>query len=163
MVAMSNNYWNEEDEDDNDFTGSASETDLQKQLRKMVKAKEKENKELLAKLDSYQKKEREDVVRSVLEKQGVTNPKAARLVLKDLEGDVTEQAVLNWLDDEGDVFGYTAETASRISDQDRGELNRQGRVTEGATTPDRGMDLEMKIDQAQSAEELSRILFSSQS
>jgi hypothetical protein len=85
------------------------------------------------------------------------------LVLKDLEGDVTEQAVLNWLDDEGDVFGYTGDTASKISEQDRGEYNRQSKVTEGAVTPDRGMDLEMKIDQATSPEELTRILFSSQS
>lgn len=158
---MSNNYWDEED--DNDFTGSASETDLQKQLRKMVKAKEKENKELLAKLESYEKKAREDVVRQVLEKQGVTNPKAARLVLKDLEGDVTEQAVLNWLDDEGDVFGYESERAPKISETDRGEMARQAQVTQGASTPDRGEDLAMKIDQAQSPEELSRILFSSQS
>ena len=159
---MSNNYWDEE-EDDNDFASSASETDLQKQLRKMVKAKDKELKELATKLESYEKKAREDVVRSVLEKQGVTNPKAARLVLKDLEGDVTEQAVLNWLDDEGDVFGYTADNASKISDVDRGELARQAQVTQGAITPDRGQDLEMKIENAQSAEELNRILFSSQS
>ena len=159
---MSNNYWDEE-EDDNDFASSASETDLQKQLRKMVKAKDKELKELATKLESYEKKAREDVVRSVLEKQGVTNPKAARLVLKDLEGDVTEQAVLNWLDDEGDVFGYTADNASKISDVDRGELARQAQVTQGALTPDRGQDLEMKIENAQSAEELNRILFSSQS
>lgn len=160
---MSNTqYWDEED-DDNDFASSASETDLQKQLRKMVKAKERENKELLSKLEGYQKKEREDIVRTVLEKQGVTNPKAARWAIKDLEGDITEQAVMNWLEDEGDVFGYTGDTASKISEQDRGELSRQAQVTEGALTPDRALDLEMKIDQATSPEELSRILFSSNS
>ena len=159
---MSNdNYWDEED--DNDFASSASETDLQKKLRKMLNAKDKENKELLSKLEGYQKKEREDVVRTVLEKQGVTNPKAARLVLKDIEGDITEQAVMNWLEDEGDVFGYSADNASTISDADRGELSRQASVTQGATTPDRGQDLEMKMDQATSKEELDRILFASQS
>lgn len=159
---MSNdNYWDEED--DNDFASSASETDLQKKLRKMLNAKDKENKELLSKLEGYQKKEREDVVRTVLEKQGVTNPKAARLVLKDIEGDITEQAVMNWLEDEGDVFGYSADNASTISEVDRGEMARQAQVTQGAITPDRGQDLEMKMDQATSKEELDRILFSSQS
>lgn len=160
---MSNdNYW-DEDDNDNEFASSASETDLQKKLRKMLNAKDKENKELLAKLEGYVKKEREDVVRTVLEKQGVTNPKAARLVLKDLEGDITEQAVMNWLDDEGDVFGYESGKAPVISDEDRGELNRQAQVTQGAITPDRGQDLEMKMDAATSKEELDRILFSSQS
>ena len=159
---MSNdNYWDEED--DNDFASSASETDLQKKLRKMLNAKDKENKELLSKLEGYQKKEREDVVRTVLEKQGVTNPKAARLVLKDIEGDITEQAVMNWLEDEGDVFGYSADNASTISEVDRGEMARQAQVTQGATTPDRGQDLEMKMEQATSKEELDRILFASQS
>ena len=158
---MSNNYW--DDEDDNDemtITGNETESDLQKKLRKKIRADEKIIKELNEKLESYTKESRERTVKEVLEKQGV-NPKATRLALKDLDGDVTEEAVLNWLDDNGDLFGYSrSEDAPIASEEDLGELRRQNSVTQGAKTPDRGEDLELRIDQAQSADELQRILYS---
>jgi hypothetical protein len=40
-------------------------------------------------------------------------------------------------------------------------MRQQDSVTQGAITPDRGQDLEMKIDAATSAEELRAILYSS--
>lgn len=160
---MSNNYW--DDEDDNDdmaITGHETESDLQKKLRKKIRADEKRIKDLEEKLSGYTVKEREAVVKSVLEKQGV-NPKAARLALKDLE-DVSEESVLNWLDDNGDLFGYNkSEEAPIMSEEDFGEIRRQNSVTQGAKTPDRGEDLALRIDQAQSEEELANILYSSNS
>jgi hypothetical protein len=163
MVAMSNNYWDDEDDnDDTVITGHETESDLQKKLRKKIRADEKRIKDLEEKLSGYTVKEREAVVKSVLEKQGV-NPKAARLALKDLE-DVTEESVLNWLDDNGDLFGYSkSEDAPIMSEEDFGEIRRQNTLTQGAKTPDRGEDLELRIDQAQSAEELANILYSSNS
>jgi hypothetical protein len=157
---MSNdNYWDDEDDNTN-ISDASGGGDLVKQLRKQIKMKDKELGELTGKLSTYEKRDREDVVRKVLEKQGVTNPKAARLVLKDIEGDISEKAVIDWLDSEGDVFGYEPQSKSALSDEDRSELNRQVNAVQGATTPDRTEDLSMRIDQAGSPEELRRILFS---
>lgn len=155
---MSNNYWDDEDEDDTTITGNESENDLQKKLRKKIKADEKRMKELEEKLDTYVKKERESSVKELLEKQGV-NPKAARLILKDLD-EVTPESVTNWLEDNGDLFGYNPEQGTPEVDSNREELRKQNTVTQGAITPDRSEDLAMRIDQAGSQEELNRILSS---
>jgi hypothetical protein len=155
---MSNNYWDDEDEDETTITGNESENDLQKKLRKKIKADEKRMKELEEKLDSYVKKERESSVKELLEKQGV-NPKAARLILKDLE-EVTPESVSNWLEDNGDLFGFTKQEDAPVDDSNLAELRKQNAVTQGALTPDRAEDLAMRIDQAQSQEELNRILSS---
>ena len=155
---MSNNYWDDEDEDETTIIGNESENDLQKKLRKKIKADEKRMKELEEKLDGYVKKERESSVKELLEKQGV-NPKAARLILKDLE-EVNEETVQNWLDDNGDLFGYNPVEGTPEVDSNLAELRKQNAVTQGAITPDRSEDLEMRISQAQSQEELNRILSS---
>jgi hypothetical protein len=156
---MSNNYWDDEDEDDTTIiTGNESDNDLQKKLRKKIKADEKRMKELEEKLDGYVKKERESSVKELLEKQGV-NPKAARLILKDLE-EVTPETVTNWLDENGDLFGFTKQEEAPVDDSNLAELRKQNAVTQGALTPDRAEDLEMRISQAQSQEELNRILSS---
>lgn len=154
---MSNNYW-DEDEDDTTITGNESETDLQKKLRKKIKADEKRIKELEEQLNGLTKVEKERSVKEVLEKQGV-NPKAARLILKDLE-EVTPESVSNWLEENGDLFGYNPAEGTPEVDGNRAELRKQNAVTQGAITPDRGEDMEMKIDSATSAEELTRILYS---
>ena len=157
---MSNNYWDDEDDDDTTTNGSEAESDLQKKLRKKIRSDEKRIKELEEKLNGYTKVDREQAVQEILEKQGV-NPKAARIILKDLEGDISEEEVLNWLDTDGDLFGFSrSEETSNVSDSDLQALRRQDRLTEGAITPDRGRDIELRIDQAQSAEELERILYS---
>lgn len=156
---MSNNYWDDEDEDETTITGNESENDLQKKLRKKIKADEKRMKELEEKLDGYVKKERESSVKELLEKQGV-NPKAARLILKDLD-EVTEESVTNWLEDNGDLFGFTKQEEAPVDNSNLAELRKQNAVTQGALTPDRAEDLAMRIDQAQSQEELNQILFSS--
>ena len=155
---MSNNYWDDEDEDETTITGNESENDLQKKLRKKIKADEKRMKELEEKLDGYVKKEKESSVKELLEKQGV-NPKAARLILKDLD-EVNEETVTNWLEDNGDLFGYSPAEGTPEVDSNREELRKQNAVTQGAITPDRAEDLEMRIAQAQSQEELNRILSS---
>jgi hypothetical protein len=155
---MSNNYWDEEDEDDTTITGQESENDLQKKLRKKIRADEKRIKDLEEQLNGFTKVEKERSVKEVLEKQGV-NPKAARLILKDLD-EVNEETVQNWLEENGDLFGYNPVEGTPEVDGNRAELRKQNAVTQGAITPDRGEDMEMKIDGAQSAEELTRILYS---
>lgn len=157
---MSNNYWDEEDDNDDVITGTETESDLQKKLRKKIRADEKRIKELEDKLSGFTVKERESVVKAVLEKQGV-NPKAARLILKDIDGDISENAVLEWLDSEGDLVGYAQKDAA--SDVDREALRRQDTSVMGAAAPDRGMDLEARIAGAQNEAELRAILNSQKS
>jgi hypothetical protein len=154
---MSNNYW-DEDEDDTTIIGDESENDLQKKLRKKIRADEKRIKDLEEQLNGFTKVEKERSVQEILEKQGV-NPKAARLILKDLS-EVNEETVQNWLEENGDIFGYSPAEGTPEVDGNRAELRKQNAVTQGALTPDRAEDLGMRIDQAQSQEELNRILSS---
>jgi len=155
---MSNNYW-DEDEDDLDTESDApmDGSDLLKKLRKAKRADEKRIKELTEQLESFSKEQRERTVKEVLEKKGV-NPKAVRLILKDLDT-VNEESVNNWLDDNGDLFGLTqSQEASKVSDVDRAALRQQDNVTQGALTPDKSEDLNMKLDNAQSADEILSLL-----
>ena len=160
---MSNTYWDEEDDDLDTESQSfgATESDLLKKLRKAKRADEKRIKELTEQLEGLTKAQRERVVKEVLEKKGV-NQKAARLVLKDLD-DVNEESVSNWLDDNADLFGIKVQQEEApISQQDLARLRQQDVLTQGAVTPDRGLDLDQRMNQASSAEELLSILQSQQ-
>ena len=162
VVAMSNNYWDDEEDDDQDTQEYAGDgSDLLKKLRKAKRADEKRIKELTEQLEGLSKVQRERVVKEVLAKKGV-NEKAARLVLKDLD-DVNEESVSNWLDDNADLFGIkVAEQEAPVSQQDLARLRQQDILTQGALTPDRGIDVEQRMKQANSAEELLSILQSQQ-
>ena len=155
---MSNNYWDEdEDELDTDtITGNESGSDLLKKLRKAKRADEKRIKELTEQLEGFSKTQRERTVKDVLEQKGV-NPKAVRLILKDLD-DVSEESVNNWLEDNGDLFGLTATEAPKASETDRAALRQQDVLTQGAITPDRAENLEQRLGAAESAEEILSIL-----
>jgi hypothetical protein len=151
---MSNNYWDEEDEDDLDTETSVGDGgDLLKKLRKAKRADEKRIKELTEQLEGLSKVQRERTVKEVLEKKGV-NAKAARLIMKDLE-DVNEESVANWLDDNADLFGLKVEEPVNEEQQlNRATLRQQDVVTQNAMTPERADELTMRLENAQSAEEL---------
>ncbi len=155
---MSNNYWDDEDDDlDTEVTGNMDGSDLLKKLRKAKRNDEKRIKELTDQLESLSKVQRERTVKEVLEKKGV-NPKAVRLILKDID-DVNEESVNNWLDENGDLFGLTkSEEAPRVDEMDRAALRQQDVVTQGAYTPDRAEDLNYRLDNAESAEEILSLL-----
>ena len=155
---MSNNYWDEdEDDQDTDNEVQMDGSDLLKKLRKAKRNDEKRIKELTEQLEGLSKVQRERVVKEVLEKKGV-NPKAQRLILKDLE-DISEESVNTWLDDNGDLFGLTKEPAVTAEQEvNRAALRQQDILTQGSLTPDRAEDLEAKISNAQSAEEILSIL-----
>lgn len=158
---MSNNYWDEEDDDldTQDYAGDGS--DLLKKLRKAKRADEKRIKELTEQLETLSKAQRERVVKEVLAKKGV-NEKAARLVMKDLD-DVNEESVSSWLDENADLFGIKVQQEEApVSQQDLARLRQQDVLTQGAVTPDRGLDMEQRLNQAASAEELLTILQSQQ-
>jgi len=159
---MSNNYWDDEDDDlDTIEEAPMDGSDLLKKLRKAKRADEKRIKELTEQLEGFSKAQREAIVKSTLEKKGV-NLKAARLVMKDLD-DINEESVSNWLDDNADLFGLTVnEEASGISQEDRAALRNQDLVTQNAMTPDRANDIEYRMQQATSEEDILAILRSQQ-
>jgi hypothetical protein len=157
MVAMSNNYWDEEEDEDTTIDTNMDGTDLLKKLRKAKRSDEKRIKELEDQLNGYVKKDKESSVAKVLEQKGV-NPKAARLILKDLD-EVNEQTINGWLEDNGDLFGITpSQDAPQANEVDLAALRQQDALTQGAITPDRAEDMSMRLDQAQSAEEIYQIL-----
>ena len=155
---MSNNYWEDEDDElDTIEEAPMDGSDLLKKLRKAKRADEKRIKELTEQLETFSKSQREATVKSVLEKKGV-NLKAARLVMKDLD-DINEESVSNWLDDNADLFGLTVnEDSSNVSQEDRAALRNQDLVTQNAMTPDRANDIEYRMSQATSEEDILSIL-----
>jgi hypothetical protein len=155
---MSNNYWDDEDDDlDTEVTNNMDGSDLLKKLRKAKRNDEKRIKELTEQLETLSKVQRERTVKEVLEKKGV-NPKAVRLILKDIDYFI-EESVNNWLEDNGDLFGLTQqEEAPKVNEMDRAALRQQDVVTQGAYTPDRAEDLNLRLDNAESAEEILSLL-----
>ena len=158
---MSNNYWDEDEDDlDTDNEVQMDGSDLLKKLRKAKRNDEKRIKELTEQLEGLSKSQRERTVKEVLEQKGV-NPKAQRLILKDLD-DITEESVNNWLEDNGDLFGLTQPEVNEEKELNRAALRQQDVVTQLGTSPDRAEDLLSRINNAASAEELNSIIYSQQ-
>ena len=153
---MSNNYWDEEEDENQDNDANLQGDDLVKRLRKAKRADEKRIKELTEQLEGLSKVQRERVVKEVLEKKGV-NLKAQRLILKDLE-DINEESVNNWLDDNGELFGLSKPEVSEEQQVNRAALRQQDIVTQNSLTSERTDDLESRISNAQSADEILSIL-----
>ena len=158
---MSNNYWDEDEDDlDTDNEVQMDGSDLLKKLRKAKRNDEKRIKELTEQLEGLSKSQRERTVKEVLEQKGV-NPKAQRLILKDLD-DITEESVNNWLEDNADLFGLVQPEVNEEQEINRAALRQQDIVTQLGMTPDRAEDLLMRINNAASAEELTQIIYSQQ-
>jgi len=153
-----NNYW-DEDEDDLDMDSTAGGGDLVKKLRKAKRADEKRIKELTEQLETFTKSQRESTVKQILEKKGV-NQKAARLILKDLEGDFSEDSVSNWLDDNADLFGLQVQDTQK--EQNLSTLRQQDTIAQSAITPDRAEDFELRLNNAGSTEDIIDLLRSQQ-
>jgi hypothetical protein len=157
-VAMSNNYW-DEDEDD-DTTQPMNDSDVMKQLRKAKRSDEKRIKELTEQLETFSKAQRESVIKKVLETNGVSL-KAARLIAKEIEGDVTEDAVMDYLTENAEVFGLEVQYQETPANTlDRAALRQQDIVTSQAITPDRADDTLLKLNNAASADEIIAMIHS---
>ena len=154
---MSNNYW-DEDEDDNDTQIPNTEEGAMKQLRKAKRSDEKRIKELTEQLETFTRAQRESVIKKVLETKGVS-PKAARLVARELEGEISEDSVSNWIDDNAEVFGLQVQQEQPANTLDRAALRQQDIVTQQAITPDSEMNMANRIDNA-SEEELLNMIYS---
>ena len=153
---MSNNYWDEEDDDQELPDHQLSGDDLVKKLRKAKRADEKRIKELTEQLDGFLKEKREKTVAEVLEKKGV-NAKAARLILKDVQ-EATEESIDSWLRDNGDLIGYNPQAQAQDTQQNLAALRQQDVLTQGGITPDKVVDIEARMNNAESMDELINLL-----
>ena len=151
---MSNNYW--DDDEDDTPEQELSGDDLVKKLRKAKRADEKRIKELSEQLDGFLKERREKTVAEVLAKKGV-NAKAARLILKDVD-DANEESIDSWLRDNGDLIGYNPQTEAEDKRQDLAALRQQDVITQGGITPDKIVDIESRMANASSMDELINLL-----
>jgi beta-phosphoglucomutase-like phosphatase (HAD superfamily) len=153
---MATNY---EYDDEDDFTEESG--DVVKQLRKVNRTLEKRLKELETESVTLKTQSRQRIVKDVLTQKGI-NPKVAAFIPQDL--DSSEEAITNWINEYGDVFGVN--TNAEESNQQQGkastpDLSAQNRInnivnTGMPSTPDE--DSLAKILNAKSAEELNAIL-----
>ena len=151
------NDW-EDDDDDMEYNPSFdTDTDLVKKLRKANRLQEKKIKDLESNLGSLTKAQRERIIKDTFTQKGV-NAKIAAFVPADLEA--SEDAISAWLEQHGDVFGVQTPQKTELSQQDIANLRQMDVVTNNAISPDRAEDIEMRIANATSAEELQAILYS---
>jgi len=161
---MSNNrdnYWDENDEEDDvDTTTFDSDTDLVKKLRKALKVEQRRSKELESSLGELTKSQRERVLKDVFASRGV-NPKVATFIPNDL--DASEEAISSWLEQNADVFGIQLQPKKEIDSKDVASLRQMDNVTTGALSPDKAEDMSIRIQSAESAEDILNLIYGSQS
>jgi hypothetical protein len=148
------NFEYEDDEDDT--TTSDNGNDLVKQLRKAAKQKDKEIQELRAQFEGVSKAQRERSIKDVLESRGV-NSKIAKFIPSDV--DSTEESLSKWLDENGDVFGFTTESNQPVVDPAQAAAyKKMNNVTDQGLTTDASDDIMRKLMSANSKEELDDII-----
>lgn len=161
---MSNNrdnYWDDEEEDDDvTITSFDSDTDLVKKLRRDLKVAQKKNKELESSLGELSKSQRERVLKDVFASRGV-NPKVAAFVPNDL--DASEEAISQWIENNADVFGVQIQPKKEVNSKDVANLRQMDEVTTGALSPDKAEDMSIRIQSAQSADDILNLIYGSQS
>ena len=152
---MATNYY-EDDEDD--FQEEVRE-EKQNPLRKVNKALEKRLKELEAENQAIKSQTRSRTIKDVLSTKGI-NSKVAAFIPQDIEP--TEDAIANWLNEYGDVFGAgNTEEASQPQAAAKVDLSASQRINNivnTGTAPAPDEDAMAKILNATSAEELNAIL-----
>jgi hypothetical protein len=149
------NFEYEDDEDD--ITTSDTSNDLVKQLRKANKQKEKELADLKVQFEGLSKAQRERAIKDVLESRGV-NGKIAKFIPSDL--DPTEESLSKWLDDNGDVFGFTATDSNQpvVDPAQAAAYKKMNNVTDQGLTPDSHDDIMRRLMSANSKEELDEVI-----
>jgi hypothetical protein len=152
---MSNNYQDWEDDEDDVIPSQQSESDLLKQLRKELKNKSKMLSEMEGQLSSIKTEQRHNVIKSVLESKGVS-PKIAKFIPTDIEA--SPEAVDTWIQDNADIFGLTVQTPSEVK-PDLAALRQIDTVTSNAQSPAGLDDLYLRLQNAESADEITNMIF----
>jgi Trk K+ transport system NAD-binding subunit len=157
---MSNNRqnWDAEITDEYDDTNdnSSAETDLLKQLRRLEKEQSKKIKELENQLNGYKTAERESTVQQVLESMGV-NPKIAKFMPQDIE--VKPEVVETWVKENADIFGIQLQQQQPANQENLATLRQIDTITAAGQTPIGVDDMMLRIDQAQTADEVINMIF----
>lgn len=163
---MTNNEWDDfEDDFEDDFDEQptrkrSSSDDVVSKLRKAERSQSKRIKELESELSTLRQATRSSSIKSVLETRGI-NPKIAALIPGTLEVDSPE--FNSFLEDYADVFGGSPASAGPAVDEaDLATLRQIDAVTSNAVSPDRAEDVLLRINQAQSQEELLNLIFGSE-
>jgi hypothetical protein len=152
---MSNTYQEWDDDDEDVIQSQQSESDLLKQLRKELKIKSKVLSEMEGQLSSIKTEQRQNVIKSVLESKGVS-PKIAKFIPADIEA--SPEAVDNWIADNADVFGLTVQTPADVQ-PDLAALRQIDAVTANAQSPAGIEDLYLRLQNAESADEITNMIF----
>jgi hypothetical protein len=143
-----------EDEDELDLTGA----DLVKDLRKQIKALQKEKQEFVSELSSLRASERQRSVAEVLAANGV-NAKVAKFIPTDVEG---EEAVNSWLVENAEVFGFTlgekaGDAAPAVDEATVNAAKRLQSLGSNSQAPTRLTDYETRMANAKTPEEIQDI------
>lgn len=149
------NYWEDEDEDDTPTGVFESDTDLVKKLRKALKAEQRKNKDLETSYGELTKSQKERILKDVLTSKGV-NQKIAQFIPSDIEA--SEDAISAWLENNGDIFGYTPTEKPAVNQDDINSLKKMDSVLTGAETSASSDDLMNRIAGASTEEEILSIL-----
>jgi hypothetical protein len=152
---MSNNYQDWEDDEEDVIPSQQSESDLLKQLRKELKSKSKMLSEMEGQLSSIKTEQRQNVIKSVLESKGVS-PKIAKFIPQDI--DASPEALDTWIQDNADVFGLTVQTPAEVK-PDLATLRQIDAVTSNAQSPAGVDDMFLRLQNAESADEITSIIF----
>jgi len=146
------------DYEDDDFDMDSSGNDLVKQLRKQLKAKEKELSEKDSALNNLSKTQRERVIKDALASRGV-NSKIAAFIPQDI--DPTEESVSKWLEDYADVFGYEpnqTQATPNVDPADAAAYKRMTNTVETGVSPEHNDNIMQKLMNANSREELDDVI-----
>lgn len=154
-LQMSNTYQDWEDDEEDIAQVQQSESDLLKQLRKELKNKSKMLSEMEGQLSSIKTEQRQNVIKSVLESKGVS-PKIAKFIPQDIEAN--PEVIDNWIAENADVFGLTVQTPSDVK-PDLATLRQIDAVTANAQSPAGMDDIMLRIQNAQSEDELKALIF----
>lgn len=156
MSENRDNYWADDEDDEETSTPVfESDSDLVKRLRKQLKAEQRRNKELESSYGELTKAQKERILKDVLTSKGV-NQKIAQFIPSDIEA--SEDAISSWLDANGDVFGYTPTPKPAVNQNDIAAMQKMDAVLTGADTPPSSNDLENRLANANSEEEILSIL-----
>jgi len=146
------------DYEDDDFDFDSSSNDLVKQLRKQLKAKERELSEKESALNNLSKAQRERAIKDTLASRGV-NSKIAAFIPQDI--DPTEESVSKWLEDYADVFGIESnqtQATPNVNPADAAAYKRMTNTVESGVSPEHNDNIMQKLMNANSREELDEVI-----
>jgi len=152
---MADNY---EDDYEDEYS---NDSDLVKNLRKQVRALGKELSEIKSENTNLKTVTRETSIKNVLNAKGV-NAKVAKLIPANIEG---EEAVTEWLEENADIFGFTAPSeadaetqSSSVSEEAVSSTKRLQNLGQNSQSPTAVQDIEAKVANAKSQKEILAIL-----